>query len=65
MPPEPSDTALDYLLDSSGLELTEELKQDLKTIYDALTAMKAPVRRPRGCTAEPAHSFGFTAEDLA
>jgi hypothetical protein len=65
MPPELSDTALDYLLVTSGLELTEEQKQDLKTIYDALTAMKARVRRSRGCMAEPAHSFGFTAEDLA
>ncbi len=65
MPPALSDPALDYLLAASGIELTEAQKQDLKTIHEALTAMKARVRQPRGRMAEPAHIYGFTAEDLA
>jgi hypothetical protein len=65
MPPTLSDPALDYLLDASGITLTEAQKQDLKTIHQALTEMKARVRQPRGRMAELAHTFGFTAEDLA
>ncbi len=63
--PEPlTDEALHFLLDNAGLTLTEAQKTDLKTIQDGLAAMKARVRQPRGRMAEPAHCFGFTAEDL-
>ena len=65
MPPTLSDPALDYLLAASGIPLTEAQKQELKTIHDALTAMKTLVRQPRGRMAELAHTFSFTAEDLA
>jgi hypothetical protein len=59
-----TDPALDYLLQSAGLTLTEAEKADLKTIHDGLAAMKARVRRSRGRMAELAHTYGFTAEDL-
>ncbi len=65
MPPILTDPALDYLLASAGLELTEAQKADLKTIHEALTAMKARVRQPRGRMAELAHTFAFTPEDQA
>ncbi|MDR3539120.1 MAG: hypothetical protein P4L71_21680 [Acetobacteraceae bacterium] len=65
MPPTFSDEALDYLLANAGLTLTDVQKQELKTLRDGLDAMKARVRQPRGPMAEPAHIFGFTAEDLA
>ena len=32
---------------------------------ELLIAMKARVRQPRGRMAEPAHTYGYTAEDLA
>jgi hypothetical protein len=64
MPPTLTDPALDYLLQSAGLTLTEAEKTDLKTIHDGLAAMKARVRQPRGRMAEPAHIYGFAAEDL-
>lgn len=57
--------ALDFLLASGGLDLTNAQKADLKTIYEGLSAMKARVRQPRGRMAEPAHTFSFTEEDLA
>ena len=65
MPPDLSEPALDYLLAAAGLTLTEAQRQDLHSIHAALTAMKARVRQPRGRMAEPALTFGFTAEDLA
>ncbi len=65
MPPTLTDPALEYLLAAAGLDLNDAQKADLKTIHEALTAMKARVRQPRGRMAELAHSFGFTAEDLA
>ena len=65
MQPTLTDPALEYLLSSAGLTLTEAEKADLKTIHDGLTAMKARVRQKRGRMAELAHSYGFTAEDLA
>ena len=65
MTPELGTEALDYLLASAGLDLTEAQKADLKTIHDGLAAMKARVRQPRGRMAELAHSFSFTEEDLA
>jgi hypothetical protein len=65
MPPKLTDESLDYLLDAAGLVLTAEQKADLATTHEALSAMKARVRKPRGRMAEPAHTFGYTAEDLA
>ncbi|MSP02471.1 MAG: hypothetical protein EXR07_15680 [Acetobacteraceae bacterium] len=64
MPPIPNDEALDYLLAASGLDLNPDQKADLKTTFEALAAMKARVRQPRGNMAELAHTFGFTEEDL-
>src|ERR1700712_3931232 len=65
MPPVLTDQALDYLLASAGLDLSDAQKADLKTIHDGLAAMKARVRQPRGRMAELAHTYGFAAEDLA
>lgn len=59
-----TDDVLDYLLESAGLSVTDAQKAELKTIHDALVAMKARVRQPRGRMAEPAHTYGFTAADL-
>ncbi len=59
-----TDATLDFLLAMAGLTVTEAQKADLKTVHEALTAMKARVRQPRGRMAELAHSYGFTAEDL-
>ena len=56
--------ALDYLLASAGLDLTDAQKADLKSIHESLAAMKARVRQPRGRMAELAHTYGFTEEDL-
>lgn len=64
MPQALTDEALNFLLDNAGLTLTDDQKADLKTIQNGLAAMKARVRQKRGHTAELAHSFGFTAEDL-
>jgi hypothetical protein len=65
MPPDLETNALDYLLASAGLDLTQAQKAELRTIHDGLAAMKARVRQPRGRMAELAHSYGFTEEDLA
>ncbi len=65
MPPSLTDPALEYLLVAAGLTLTDAQKADLASIHDSLAAMKARVRQPRGRMAEPAHTFGFTQEDLA
>lgn len=64
MPPELTNDTLDYLLARAGLTLAQAQKDDLKTVHDALMAMKERVRQPRGRMAELAHSYGFTAEDL-
>jgi hypothetical protein len=64
MPPTLTDPALEYLLQSAGLTLTDAEKAGLKTIHDGLAAMKARVRQKRGRMAELAHSYGFTPEDL-
>ena len=64
MKPTLTDPALEYLLGSAGLALTEAENADLKSIHDGLTAMKARVRQKRGIMAELAHGYGFTAEDL-
>jgi hypothetical protein len=60
-----TEPALEYLLAASGLTLTDAQKADLSSIHDSLAAMKERVRQPRGRMAEPALTFGFTAEDLA
>jgi hypothetical protein len=65
MQQKPADAALDHLLANAGLDLTPEQKADLASILESMEAMKARVRRPRGHMAELAHTFGFTAEDLA
>jgi hypothetical protein len=65
MQQKPGDAALDHLLASAGLDLTPDQKADLASILASMEAMKARVRRPRGPMAELAHTFGFTAEDLA
>jgi hypothetical protein len=59
-----TDAALDYLLQSSGLSLSEAEKADIKSIHDGLAEMKARVRQKRGPMAELAHVYGFTPEDL-
>lgn len=60
-----TDAALEYLLHTAGMTLTEAEKAELKAVHDGLAALKARVRQPRGHMAELAHSYGFTAEDLA
>jgi hypothetical protein len=65
MPPNLTDPALDYLLAAAGITLDEAQKQDLQSIHEQLLVMKARVRQPRGRMAELAHTYGFTAEDLA
>ena len=65
MTPKLTEPALEYLLQSAGLTLTEAEKADLKSVHDGLAAMKARVRQKRGHMAELAHSYGFTPEDLA
>ncbi len=65
MPPTLTDPALEYLLAAAGLNLTEAQKAELKSVHDSLAAMKERVRQPRGRMAELAHTYGFTAEDLA
>jgi hypothetical protein len=64
MPPTLTNEALDYLLASAGLSLTDAQKDELRANHDALAAMKARVRQPRGRMAELAHTYGFTAADL-
>ncbi|MFL5284287.1 MAG: Spy/CpxP family protein refolding chaperone [Rhodopila sp.] len=65
MPPTLTDPALDYLLAAAGLNLTDAQKAELKSIHDSLAAMKQRVRQKRGHMAELAHTYGYTAEDLA
>jgi hypothetical protein len=65
MPPTLTDAALDYLLQSAGLTLTDAEKADLKSVHDGLAAMKARVRQKRGPMAELANNYGFAAEDLS
>jgi hypothetical protein len=64
MPPTLTDPALEYLLQSAGLTLTDAEKADLKKDHDGLAEMKARVRQNRGHMAELAHTYGFTPEDL-
>ena len=43
---------------------SEAQRAELKSVHESLVAMKARVRQTRGHTAELAHTFNFTAEDL-
>ena len=60
-----NDAALEYLLARAGLSLTEEQKAELKNAHAAVAALAERVRKPRGRMAEPAHTYGYTEEDLA
>ena len=60
-----NDVTLDYLLARAGLSLSEEQKAELKNVSAAIAAMAERVRKPRGRMAEPAHTYGYTDEDLA
>ena len=64
MPADMSDEALDFLLARAGLDLSEEEKAELKTIYDGIAQMAQRVRQPRGRMAELAHVYNFTAADF-
>jgi hypothetical protein len=63
--PEITDDALEFLLARAGLQLTDEQKAELMTVYAGITAMAERVRKPRGRMAELAHVYNFTEEDLA
>ena len=65
MPPILETEALDFLLASAGLDISDAQKSELCSIYEHLVAMKARVRQKRGRMAELAHTYGFTEEDLA
>ena len=63
--PEIKDEALEFLLARAGLQLTDEQKAELMTVYSGIAAMAERVRKPRGRMAELAHVYNFTEEDLA
>ena len=63
--PDIKDEALEFLLARAGLQLTDEQKAELMTVYAGIAAMAERVRKPRGCMAELAHVYNFTEEDLA
>jgi hypothetical protein len=65
MPAEIPTEAFEFLLARAGLQLTDEQKAELKTVYAGIAQMAERVRRPRGRMAEPAHVYDFTEEDLA
>jgi hypothetical protein len=60
-----TDEALELLLARAGLELTDEQKAELKSVYAGIAEMAERVRKPRGRMAEPALIYNFTEEDLA
>ena len=62
--PEITDDALGFLLARAGLQLTDEQKAELMTVYAGIAAMAERVRKPRGRMAELAHVYNFTEEDL-
>ena len=62
--PDIKDEALEFLLARAGLQLTDEQKAELMTVYAGITAMAERVRKPRGRMAELAHVYNFTEEDL-
>jgi hypothetical protein len=57
--------AFEFLIARAGLDLNEEQKAELKSVYAGIAAMAERVRKPRGHMAEPAHVYDFTEEDLA
>ena len=63
--PEITDEAFEFLLARAGLDLTDEQKAELKSVYAGIAQMAERVRQPRGRMAEPAHIYNFTEEDLA
>ena len=65
MPAEIGDEAFEFLLARAGLNLTDEQKAELKTVYAGIAAMAERVRKPRGYMAEPALVYDFAEEDLA
>jgi hypothetical protein len=62
--PDIKDEALEFLLARAGLQLTDEQKAELMTVYAGIAAMAERVRKPRGRMAELAHVYNFTEEDL-
>jgi hypothetical protein len=65
MPAEIPTEAFEFLLARAELQLTDEQKAELKTVYAGIAEMAERVRRPRGYMAEPAHVYDFAEEDLA
>ena len=63
--PEIADAAFEFLLARAGLDLSDDQKAELKSVYAGIAAMAERVRQPRGYMAEPAHVYSFTEEDLA
>ena len=63
--PEITDEAFEFLLARAGLDLTDEQKAELKSVYAGIAQMAERVRKPRGRMAEPAHIYNFAEEDLA
>ena len=63
--PDIKDEALEFLLARAGLQLTDEQKAELMTVYAGIAAMAERVRKPRGIMAEPASTFGFAKADGA
>ena len=63
--PEITDEAFEFLLARAGLDLTDEQKTELKSVYAGIAEMAERVRKPRSRMAEPAHIYNFTEEDLA
>ena len=46
MPSEIDDAALEYLLARAGLDLTEEQKAELRSVYAGIARMAERVRKP-------------------
>jgi hypothetical protein len=65
MQPEIANEAFEFLLARAGLNLTDEEKAELKTVYAGIAEMAERVRGPRGRMAEPAHIYAFAEEDLS
>ena len=63
--PEIKTETLDFLLARAGLQLTDQEKAELMTVYAGIAKMAERVRKPRGRIAELAHVYNFTEEDLA
>lgn len=63
--PELNDEAFEFLLARAGLNLSDEQKAELKSVYAGIAAMAERVRQPRGHMAEPAHIYDFADGDLA